>query len=209
MKCADLEILLCDYVDGTLTAPERATVQAHLDTCASCRELVADATAATEFMQRVPAVEAPPALVNKILFEARDGNHAPAKKKGTRGWFRAWVEPILQPRFAMGMAMTILSFSMLGRFAGITPRQLKASDLEPAKIWAGIDDKLHRTWDRAKKYYESLRVVYEIQNALKEWGEADEEARKKPAQETPAPAAEGPIERQVQGENPGSGRVTK
>jgi hypothetical protein len=68
----------------------------------------------------------------------------------------------------MGMAMTVLSFAMLGRFAGIQVRQLKPSDLEPAKVWAAIEDKALRTWDRGVKYYESLRLVYELQTRLKE-----------------------------------------
>ncbi|WP_395621662.1 hypothetical protein, partial [Dokdonella sp.] len=44
------------------------------------------------------------------------------KKSGARNWISRLLEPVLQPKFAMGMAMTILSFSMLGRFAGIEPR---------------------------------------------------------------------------------------
>lgn len=39
MKCADLEALLCDYVDGTLAPAERATVELHLDACPACRAL--------------------------------------------------------------------------------------------------------------------------------------------------------------------------
>ena len=74
----------------------------------------------------------------------------------------------------MGMAMTILSFSMLGRFSGIEVRDLKPSDLQPAKVWAAVDDRAHRAWGRAVKYYENLRLVYEVQSRLQEWSEQDE-----------------------------------
>ena len=67
----------------------------------------------------------------------------------------------------MGMAMTILSFSMLARFAHIEPRQLRPSDLDPVKVWQGIDDHSHRVYDRAMKYYDNLRLVIEIQSRLK------------------------------------------
>jgi hypothetical protein len=69
----------------------------------------------------------------------------------------------------MGMAMTILSFSMLARFAHIEPRQLRPSDLDPVKVWQGIDDHSHRVYDRAMKYYDNLRLVIEIQSRLQEW----------------------------------------
>jgi len=169
MRCSDLEVLLCDYADGTLTAAEKATVELHLASCASCRALVEDARAAMAFLERVAEVEPPPALVNHLLFEVRQGAARPVRARG--GWLARLLEPVLQPRFAMGMAMTILSFAMLARFAGVPVRQLKVSDLEPARIWLALEDRAWRTWDRAKKYYESLRLVYEIQQTLKEWSD--------------------------------------
>ena len=71
--------------------------------------------------------------------------------------------------------MTILSFSMLGRLAGVEVRQLKPSDLQPAKVWAAVDDKAHRAWARAVKYYENLRLVYEVQTRLQEWNVQEQE----------------------------------
>lgn len=175
MKCVDLEILLCDYVDGVLSPAEKATVELHLGTCAACRELVADAKAAVALMESAAEVEVPPALVNGILFEIRNEAKGPALKKKAGGWVAKLLEPVLQPKFAMGMAMTILSFSMIGRFAGVPIRQLKPADLEPARIWATLEDKAYRTWDRAKKYYESLRVVYEIQQTMNDWSGSNED----------------------------------
>jgi hypothetical protein len=84
--------------------------------------------------------------------------------------------------------MTILSFSMLGRLAGIEARQLKPSDLHPAKVWAAADDKVHRAWARAVKYYENLRLVYEVRSRLQEWTEQEQEDRKGRVTEQPQPA---------------------
>lgn len=175
MRCAELESLLCDYVDGALTSSEQATVELHLESCEACRALVADSRAAVEFMSRAAEPEPPAALVNAILHEARQGKSSPVKRGGTRNWLARLFEPIFQPKFAMGMAMTILSFSMLGRLAGIEIRRLTPQDLEPAKVWSTLEDKAYRTWDRAKKYYESLRVVYEIQQTLSDWSEPEAE----------------------------------
>jgi hypothetical protein len=195
MRCSDLEALICDYADGTLTAAERATVELHLASCASCRALVEDARAAIAFIGKAAEVEPPPALVNHLLFEARQGAARPVRPRG--GWLARLLEPVLQPRFAMGMAMTILSFAMLARFAGVPVRQLRITDLEPAKVWMAIEDRGWRAWDRAKKYYESLRLVYEMQQTLKEWTEepaAPAEPRGKqarPGAASPAPAGSG------------------
>lgn len=200
MKCVDLEALLCDYVDGTLSPAERATVELHLSQCAACRQMAADAAEAVTFMERVADVEPPPALVNKIMFDARQLGLA-AQPRGARRGLARFFEPLLQPRFAMGMAMTILSFSMLGRFSGIQVRQLKASDLEPARVWATLEDKAHRAWERSKKYYESLRVVYEIQQTLNDWSQPQEEAA--PADgngSSTGGALEGPIPARPRGE---------
>lgn len=171
MTCADLEILLCDYVDGTLDAARRAEVESHLHACPACAEFARDAAAGAAFLERVEVAEPPAELVTRILFQipARRNDERVSPLRAIRRWF----EPVLQPRFAMGMAMTILSFAMLGRFSGIKVRQLTAQDLNPAAVWAEIDDRAHRTWARAVKYYESLRFVYEIQTRLKEWTEQD------------------------------------
>ena len=134
---------------------------------------MADVCAATGFIERVAPVEIPGQLVTKILFD----RPPMAKRSGFTGWIRGLLEPVLQPKFAMGMAMTILSFSMLGRVTGINT-QLKPSDLDPVKVYHALDDNLHRGWERALKYYENLKVVYEIQTRLREWNEQDEEERR-------------------------------
>ena len=195
MKCVDLEILLCDYVDGVSSAAEKATVELHLNSCAACRELVADAQAAVALMDSAAEVEVPPALVNGILFELRNEARGPVLKKKAGGWVAKLFEPVLQPKFAMGMAMTILSFSMIGRFAGVPIRQLKPADLEPARIWATLEDKAYRSWDRAKKYYESLRVVYEIQQTMNDWSGSNEDPLPPGAARQGGARDEGPIEK--------------
>lgn len=178
MKCADLEALLCDYVDGTLGPAERALVEAHVQACAACAALLKDAASAVAFMAQAAPVEPPPELVTRILFQLSSREQSAAERRTGAGLAR-WFRLVLQPRFAMGMAMTILSFSMLGRFAGISPRQLTSADLHPVKLWQALDDRAHRAWERARKFYLSLRVVYEIQTQLREWTEQlqEEEAR--------------------------------
>lgn len=180
MTCPEFEILLADYVDGNIRAEEKLALEAHLASCAECKELASDAAGAVAFMERASTIDAPPELVTRILFEVTSGpSRAQVKPSWTRRIFGKWLEPILQPRYAMGMAMTVLSFAMLGRFTGIH-RPLTAADLDPVKIFMATEDRAQRVWERSVKYYENLRVVFEIQTKLKEWTD-DQRPEDKPA----------------------------
>jgi hypothetical protein len=209
MNCADLEILLADYIDGTLAPEAKAEVEAHLAQCAACSEMARDISAAVEFIGRAEDVEPPPELMTRILFELPAAHKARAKKPGgLRMLVHHWLQPVLQPKFAMGFAMTILSFSLLARIAGISPRQLTVDDLRPARIWAALDDRAYRAWQRTVKFYESLRVVYEVQNQLRDWTQQEQgrgiddapatspdqpaDGAARPQQQPPAPAAAQP-----------------
>ena len=180
MNCAELELLICDYVDGALAPAERALVERHLAECPACAELAADSAAAVEFMERAAEVEPPPELMTRLLFGA-PWAHAKTATTGLRNWLRRVLHPVLQPRFAMGMAMTILSFAMLARFVA-PARKLHPEDLSPAKVWAGVEDGVYRGWQRTVKFYESIKVVYQIRTRLREWQQQEEEP--KPAAET-------------------------
>ena len=59
-------------------------------------------------------------------------------------------------------------------------QQIKAADLRPSEIWAGLDDRAHRAWARSLKYYENLKVVYQVQTMLRDWQQqADEQKASK------------------------------
>ena len=174
MTCAEIEILICDYIDGALAPAQRTLVEHHLAECPSCNALARDSAAAVAFMQRAADVEPPPELITRMLFEA------PWHKRRS-GWIPRIFDSVLQPKFALSMAMTILTFSML--FGQI--HQLRPSDLEPAKVWAGIEDRAYRTWARTLKFYDNLKFVYQIQTTLREW-QQDQEVQQ-PASEPEAP----------------------
>jgi len=155
MKCADLEILLADYLDGAVSGVEKSAVEAHLAGCAACVELARDAARAVAFMERAATVEAPPGMVARILADDRIRVR------------RSWVERLLgfvsqydaqlvwrfvwQPRLAMGLAMMVLSIAMLGR------------------MWGPAENQVHRAWDRTVKQYENLPLVSAIQSQLEDW----------------------------------------
>jgi hypothetical protein len=62
--------LFADYVDGTLAAGERAVVDAHLSTCAACREEVELARRAVAALASLEEVPVPFGVTGRVLAEA-------------------------------------------------------------------------------------------------------------------------------------------
>jgi hypothetical protein len=183
MTCAHLEIALCDYLDGTLAAAERAEVERHLSECAACAEMARDAGAAMAFMERVADVEPPPQLVTRMFAIPGMREARVSVGSGIKSWLRNLVQPVLQPRMVMGLSLTILFFGMMARCAGIPGRQLSPADLNPSRVWAGLEDRGQRGWERSVKFYENLRFVYQIQSRLREWrDQQDQDAAAAPAE---------------------------
>src|SRR5579862_3768625 len=111
MNCGEIEILLADYVEDTLRGEQKSAAEEHLASCVACAELARDSAAAVRFMERAAVVEAPPELVTRLLFEVTAGpSRAVVKPSLGRRLFGKWLEPVLEPRYAMSMAMTVLSF---------------------------------------------------------------------------------------------------
>jgi hypothetical protein len=174
MNCAAVETAVCDYLDGTLAGGERTAFEEHLKSCDSCTELLNDSREAMAFIERCAEVTPPPELLTRIIHQLPDARRDASRRSGWKSWASQLFQPILQPRFAMGMAMTILSFSMLGKFVGPV-KPIQPSDLNPVRVVESIDQRLHRAFNEAVKYYESLRVVYEIQSLLREWSAEEEQ----------------------------------
>jgi len=173
-NCTDIELLLCDHLDGALPTDQKLAFENHIHGCSACAEIVADCRAALGFVGRCETVEPPAPLLTRILNEIPVARQEQKRRRGFSALIHSWFAPIFRPRFAMGMAMTILSFSMLGKFVGPV-KPIKASDLDPIRVISTIDDKVHRGWNNVVKYYESLRFVYEIQTRLREWNQEQQE----------------------------------
>ncbi len=184
MNCAEFEHVLADYLDGALAGMQRRAVEEHAASCPACREFMADVTAAVAFLKRADAVAPPAELVTRIAYQAPVGrSREPFESQGI--WNKistAWLQPLLRPKFAMGMAMTILSFAMLQRCTGVQVQRIQPADLSPVRIWDGVEDKLLRVKDRAVKYYDNIRLVYEIETRLKTLQEQQDVARDQRAQ---------------------------
>ncbi len=184
MNCGDFESQLADYIDGTLSEAERAALEVHASACPVCREFMSEVLGATSFLKHVQEIEPPAELITRIAYQAPLGRtRGPFERQSLLSAFAAkWLNPILQPRLVMGMAMTVLSFAMLERCTGVKGQHLQPADINPVRVWGGMEEKAVRLKDRLVKNYENLRVVYEIETRLKDLRQQQDAAQDHPAQ---------------------------
>jgi hypothetical protein len=179
MTHLEIENLASDYLEGLLDPSLRATVEAHLTECAGCREMMGDVRHVLELCRAAEDVEPKPWLVSKILL-ATIGERKPSW--GER--VAAYLRPLLQPRVAYPIAMTVFTFSIIVNAAGLNLRALKFEDLNP-RTWVGRANRQgHLMFARAEKFYYDLRVVYEIESRFRQLRgqpQGQEEEAPKPA----------------------------
>jgi Putative zinc-finger len=163
MTHLELENLASDYLEGLLAPPSRAAVEAHLAQCAACRELVGDVRRVMELCRAAEQVEPAPWLVSKILL-ATVGERKPTLREQIAALFR----PMLQPRVAYPIAMTVFAFSVIVNAAGINLRSLQIEDLNPRTWVFRANRSRHLVCARAEKFLYDLRVVYEVESRLRQ-----------------------------------------
>ena len=145
MNCTEFETLLADFLDGALADERKSEFHGHQASCAACSGLARDAAAAMAFLDRVPAVVAPPAMVSRILI----ATSGPAGRSWLR--FRQWLGVAWQPQFAMGALMALLSLAIA------------------ARSWNGASNGVQRAWERTVTSYENMPMLSEVQYQLREW----------------------------------------
>jgi hypothetical protein len=193
MKCPEFESILADYLDGTLSNSERAAVELHAAECAPCGAFMAEVTQGVSLLATMEAVEPPPELITRLAFQAPVGR-VPDPFERTTLWSRfsqKWLQPVLQPKFVMGAAMMLLSFTMLSRCTGTKVERVSSADINPVHVWGGMEGKAVRMRDRMLNYYENLRVVYEVEARLRDLQrQQDDNDRAAAAKNSPAKAAQ-------------------
>jgi len=221
--CSQCEDMLADALDGTLSATDQATFDAHLLHCAECSQMLADARRGAAWLEmlRSPRPEPPAALLEKILTltaGATDGlainpadvrSPLPVPAYGgmpvhghTTGYsnvlpFRVRVADavrrasfshvLMQPRFAMTAAMAFFSIALTMNLSGVRLDQFRVSDLRPTNVKREFYD----VNASVVRYYEGLRVVYELESRVRDLQRASEgDAPAVPDPDQAAPAGQ-------------------
>jgi hypothetical protein len=173
MQCAEVEALLAEVLDGTLQGEQLIGFEAHQQSCASCRGMVEEARAGMHWLKGLDEAEPPVHLVLNILAQtigALPSEHAVVAPRG-EGWFEKLkarlapvFAPVATPRFAMSFGMAFFSITMLLGIAGFHMSDLRHLDLSSK----GIMKTYYDSEARIIRYYENMRLVYEIESRVRD-----------------------------------------
>jgi len=175
MQCNEFELVLTDAIDGVLTGTGLDRFQAHARVCRTCGPLFAEAEAGRNWLKGLTEVEPPASLVTNIL-ASTTGVDTQRLRTTVRSlqprvsWWEhvqasvsGYLEPIWatvrQPRFAMSFGMAFFALSVGLTVAGVKPRDISQISLRPS----AIRHTYFNTQARVVRYYDNIRVVYELQ----------------------------------------------
>lgn len=174
MGCAEFEGLLTEAVEGRLSPAQDAEFRGHAQVCPTCGPMLAEAIAGFELLHALEDVEPPQHLVHNILVSTsgvtsstREGSRPPLRER-LRQWLLPVLTPMLQPRVAGSLAMGFFSLTLILSLAGFKVSNLRDVDLRPSAIREGITRTYYQTSARVVKYYDSMRVVYELQTKVED-----------------------------------------
>ncbi len=108
------------FLDGELEAGERAAFEAHLATCAGCRQAVEDHRQLARAFAALPAVAAPPDFEARFWARIARGEDAP---KGLLARVFGWLSPGRGLALATAAGAALLLF----RFVGLPPEHDSAA----------------------------------------------------------------------------------
>lgn len=106
MNCAYTEKNLVAYLDGKLHSPERRQFEAHLASCAACRERAEGFRSVWNVLEDIPAIAPSPA------FDARV--RARVEQDARRAGFWGWIVP--SPRMAFAATALLIASIWLSSF---------------------------------------------------------------------------------------------
>jgi hypothetical protein len=232
LRCDEWENLIADALDGTLTAADAAAFTRHHSECALCAQMLKETQQGKSWLEYL-AVEpqVPPGLLNKILARTSEqpqaadapgvplGVTTPAHPVAARPVWRRVLLPlsphrlrqVMEPRLMMTTAMAFFSIALTLNLAGINLSQIRPADLKPSRLRANLSRQYYSTNQQVMKYYENLRLVYEMEARVRELRRSTEAEpaaqsprpspgetpKQAPRDGTGSPSSTAPIERQV------------
>lgn len=193
MQCKEFEALLFDALDQKLTEAKKDRFHAHARSCSRCGPMFAEIEAGQHWLKSLQEVAPPANLVNNILvatsgiesYRLQDAavSAKPALGERIREWMDSFLLPVWstvrQPRFAMSFGMAFFSLSVALSVAGVKPTDF-SQIIGQVSTRNGMRRTYYNTSARVVKYYENIRLVYEIESRVQEIKKATT-----PAESTP------------------------
>ena len=178
MQCHEFDGLLSDAIDGVLTGGQLEAFHAHAGGCSVCGPLLAEVQAGRNWLKDLTEVEPPVSLVMNILASTTGVDTQRLRVnlsvqprvtwlERAQAWASEAVQPlwatVRQPRFAMSFGMAFFSLSVALSVLGVKPADLRSISLRPA----AIRHTYYNTQARVVRYYDNIKLVYEVQAAVR------------------------------------------
>jgi hypothetical protein len=179
LRCDECENLIADALDGTLSAADAAALERHKAECAQCTQLFKETEQGKNWMQYLAEEpEIPEGLLEKILSRTSERNQqvsgavVPMRPQPAHtAWYRRpmpVLRQVFEPRLLMTAAMAFFSIALTLNLTGIKLSEMHAADLRPSRMKATLTRQYYSTNEQVMKYYENLRVVYEMEARVRE-----------------------------------------
>ena len=173
VQCVEFEGLLAEALDATLHGATLAGFEAHQKSCPACAAMYEEAAAGMHWLKGLEDLDPPKHLVHNILAQTIGAVAVTSTKAAPAG--ESWLDrlkarispvfaPVVTPRFAMSFGMAFFSITMLANIAGLHVSDLKHVDMS-AK---GLQKTYYSTEARVVRYYENIRLVYEIESRVRD-----------------------------------------
>lgn len=205
ISCADFDARLTDALDGVLSGQELEEFRAHVEACMDCGPMYQQVSRGMEMLRSLEEVEPPANLVHNILAKTsqREQRVVATVPGQPVSWGRRiadFISPslapafanvsfrgMMQPRFAMTLAMTFFSVSLILNAAGVRVKDIQHMDLRPNAIATSASLTYHETTAKVVKYYENIRFLNEWESRLKAVSNSSSEEDNKRQQEQKRP----------------------
>ncbi len=201
--CGQWETLLAEALDGLLKPEDEATFSAHMAGCTACTALFEEARRGREWLEFLaPEPEVPAGLLDKLLATTGPGQAAgyglvsgpadavPALPAWQKPGFMGWVRRFAEPRLMMTAAMAFFSIALTLNLTGVRLSEVKFADLKPSSVRSLLERRLTMASTPIIRYYDHLRLVYEVQSRMREL-RRNQEGQAAPQQNNQQPQAPG------------------
>jgi hypothetical protein len=188
------EALLADALDETLGADDAAAFTRHSSECAPCAQMLKETRQGLAWMEHLRAEpEMPAGLQEKILARTSDRRDSglavpPLAAPARPAWYRRALpvaRQIFEPRLMMTAAMAFFSIALTLNLTGVRLSEIRPADLRPSRVRASLTRQYYSTNEQVMKYYENLRLVYEMEARVRELRRSTETEPAQLPRETP------------------------
>jgi hypothetical protein len=106
--------------------------------------------------------------LHPAVFASGNGERLPGVPHWQRPGFMGFVRRFAEPRLMMTAAMAFFSIALTLNLTGVKVTSLKLSDLRPATLRSLMERRLTTASTPIIRYYDHLRVVYEVESRMRE-----------------------------------------